>query len=93
MDIWMKRFENILSENGVEVFLLCKYVDDIFIISRSLQFNQKWDGSRIVKEGPNVSREGKTRAQHTLEVFRQIADSIFPFLKFTGDTPLDCPMP
>ena len=51
MDSWCERFEEILREIGVEIFLITKYVDDIFIICRTLELNTFWDGKKLVKRG------------------------------------------
>ena len=38
MDDWMAKFRKKLEENGVEVFLLTKYVDDVLVIARNVQW-------------------------------------------------------
>ena len=62
MDEWMEIFERILTENGVEIFILTKYVDDVLIICRTLSKDQFWDGARLVVRTP----EEGTRQEHTL---------------------------
>ena len=73
----MEIFENILKTNGIEVYILQKYVDDIFLCLKNL----------------HLDPPGLSRSRHTLNELLKIANGIFPFLKFRGEIPTDAPMP
>ena len=43
MDSWIEKYRKLLEDNGIEIFLLVKYVDDIFVICRTIPTNLQWD--------------------------------------------------
>ena len=93
MDLWVKKFKKILMENGVQLFLLTKYVDDIFLISRTLSLDKYWDGEKIASHGEDfIQPSGISKQEHTLNIFLQIANSIIECLKFTGEVSTDAPI-
>ena len=47
MEDWITKFRTKLEENNIEIFLLTKYVDDILIIRRNLDFGAYWNGDKI----------------------------------------------
>ena len=55
MDSWCEKFEEICKEIGLEIFLIIKSVNDIFIIFRTLKEDTYWDGKQLVRRGLNMS--------------------------------------
>ena len=90
MDQWLLKFLAILDQAGVEVYMAAKYVDDVNVVMSMLGLGSRWDGSEVVwsQEQEETDRtQSRTREEVTMEVTRDIADSIIPWLKFTMDLP------
>ena len=88
MNDWIEKFRGVLESNGVKIFTLTKYVDDVMIICQNLKLGQYWNGREIVYS-ESVKRKHMdsqmSREKLTLDVLIQVAESIHDFLKFTGE--------
>ena len=47
MDKWMDEFVKVLESNGIHVFLIRKYVDDILLICTNVNYVKYWDDKNI----------------------------------------------
>ena len=93
MDFWIEEFKRILRECGIVVYLLTKYVDDIFVICRTVELNQNWNGQGIrTRISEDNTTRGLTKQQHTLNILIEIANSILGCLQFTGEDSTDAPI-
>ena len=88
MDDWMKKFKQKLEENGIEVWIMTKYVDDVLVCCRNVPLGSYWSGNEI-RRTKSVYRKhvdsGMDRSTLTMDILRQIANTITPCLKFTGE--------
>ena len=97
MDKWMELFSELLVNNGIEVYLLKKYVDDVLLVCSNVILGSYWssDDKKIIF-CPELQKQhislGKSRTEVSLEIFIQMADNFFSFLKFTGEASVDKPI-
>ena len=92
MDKWLEIFKQKLDDNNVKVYILTKYVDDILLVTQNFKLGSYWNGSKVVHSksiGARHRKSGISRSKLTLDIFKQIADSIFQFLRFTGEVSED----
>ena len=88
MDNWLEAFKRKLEENNVKIYLLRKYVDDVMIVTRNFELGSYWNGTKVkwnrwIKE--RHKKSGISRSKLTLDIYKQMANSIHSFLKFTGE--------
>ena len=70
------------------MFLLTKYVDDVLIIARNVHLGCYWNGTKITWDEQILDRHIKDkmdRTELTLDIMKQIANSLCEFLEFTGE--------
>ena len=92
MDKWLNRFRNKLHQQGVEVYLVTKYVDDVLVIAKNVQLGCYWDGNNITWSQEVMNKHlcsNMNRTHLTLDIFKQIANSEGDFLSFTGEASID----
>ena len=79
--------------------LLKKYVEDVLIITNNLPLGSRWKGGRITCEDDDIMMDeeaGRSKQEVTMEVLRQMADTVFKCLRFTAEVaggpekPLPC---
>ena len=88
MEVWIRTFKAILIAAGVKVYLLSKYVDDVLMILGSLRKGTRWEGGAIrhsLEMKKQDEDQGRSRSEVTFKVLKDAANSIMPFLKFTGE--------
>ena len=75
--------------SSINVYLLKKYVDDLFTASGGLRRGTKWDQkSKAFIWDPELDKlDTRSESHITLEEFAKMASGIFGFLNFTWDTP------
>ena len=71
MDDWAEKFRVKVEAQGIKIYLLKKYVDDVLVVTSTLSLGSRWDGIKVVIS--DESREadekaGRTRADVTMEV-------------------------
>ena len=88
MDLGLQMFGSTLRDNGVQVHLLKKYVDDVLLVSSLLRLGSRWNNGRI-EHSEEWEKEdadaGLSQEKVTLQVFIDVANSQIKFLKFTGE--------
>ena len=94
MDRWSRLIKKIMDQAMWKCYLFKKYVDDINVIFEALSPGYRFiNGSLRWKECyKSEDLRGKVSTNKiNMELFRQIASSIFPTLTFTMDIPEDNP--
>ena len=84
----MELFQGCLEQNGTKVYVLSKYVDDILIICDNVRLGSYWNEQRIAWSKSVLAKHTESRMsidELKLDVLKQIADTLIPFLKFTGE--------
>ena len=87
-----------LKANKVEVFMLCKYVDDINLATAIIRAGQRWreikeDGKKVRKlvhsdEDEEADRESdESDEERTIRLITEEASKQIPGIKFTYDIP------
>ena len=92
MDDWLKKFREKLEEQGIEVYLITKYVDDVLVVARNVPLGSYWNGDHLdySKEVEDKHLHSKMdRSVLTLDILRQLANSVSSFLKFTGEASIN----
>ena len=85
---WDKRFLQKCTEVGVSVTMYSRFKDDIFISALDVEKGTKLeDGKLIVDMQKKTQDENKSDDDVTMEVVRQVAESLDPNLKFEIDVP------
>ena len=88
MEDWLRRLHDLLLTQGANVLLLTKYVDDILGIISCFKRGTRWvDGSlrHTAEAEEEDTRNQKSKQEVTLEALRQMANSLTPYLSFTGE--------
>ena len=73
---------------GIEVYLATKYVDDVLVVAKNVHLGCYFNGTHITWDQGIMDRHLKDkmdRSKLTLDIMRQVANSICGFLKFTGE--------
>ena len=83
MDDWISKFRKKSEVLGIKFFLLTKYVDNVIIVAENVKLGSYWNVNKItwskeVLEKHTIS--GMNRSNLTLDVLRQIANTIIGFL-------------
>ena len=86
MEVWIREFKRILVAAGVEVHLLSKYVDDVLIILGGLAKGSRWSQGKVIQTEETTNEDAEKDIQEvTLQVLKTAANSVTPYLKFTGE--------
>ena len=71
MDVWIEELERKMTENGMEVHMMRKYVDDVVLVTTKLKLGSRYKGGVVTVDQEDVEsdvQEGKTEEQVTFEV-------------------------
>ena len=97
MDQWVIEFRRKVEAQGIKIYLLKKYVDDVLTMTSRLKKGSRWINGSVVWTPETESQDqSRTEDEVTMEVLRSIASSVFNYLKFTAETsggednPLPC---
>ena len=102
MDRWGSRLVRVMGAAGIEMDMISKYVEDVNTALRAIQKGYAWnkcnspDGMKWRLEWSEERRDldtekNETDAARTIELVREVADSLMPGLKFTTDLPENYP--
>ena len=92
MDRWLREFKSKTMVSNIELLLIAKYVDDMNIFTYAVEKGLHWVGGkngRVIHtdERESLDREKeRTESIVTMELIKDIANSINPLLKVTSDT-------
>jgi hypothetical protein len=85
---WDKQLLMKLKNLGIEPEVYERFKDDIDVVTESLEKGSKFlDGRIVIDEEKKIIDEGKSDSKVTMEVIKEIAESIDPMIKLTIDTP------
>ena len=94
MDVWADLLHSNLETNGVIIYLLAKYVDDVNIATSIIQKGYSWEkrdgGWRLIWTEERLNQDqqqGLSDMERTLELIREVGDNLVPGLKLTKDLP------
>ena len=94
MDVWADKLARKLEDNSILLYMLAKYVDNINLVAQTILrgfFWQDVEGEvRLVwsQETLDVdNQEGKNDTLRTMELIRQVGNTLVPCLKLTIDLP------
>ena len=72
MDLWMDLISTHLEENGITIYLLTKYVDDINIASSLIPKGEEWfmEGNRWrLRRTERMEKEDNNRTEELVSVY------------------------
>ena len=84
----MEIFKERLDSLGIKTWLIKKYMDDILVIVSNLPIGTRYTDGKLnhSKEGETQDKEkNRTASEVTMDVLKQIANDIIPFLEFTTE--------
>ena len=85
---WDKKFLEKLESLGINPLVYSRLKDDILIAVESLEKGTKFVNGNLIKDDEKkVEDDNKSDAKITMEILKDIAESIDEMLKFTFDTP------
>ena len=86
MDEWASAFMVKMEQQGLELHIIAKYVDDVNMLMVMMPMGSRWEGGKVTHSVELEQQDRKTRTQEevTMELVRTIADSITPWLDFTA---------
>ena len=85
---WDKEFLERLKSVDMNPAIYERFKDDITVVVESLEAGTRWkDGALIVDLEKKNDDEGRTDEEITMEVFKDIAESIDDMISFTVDYP------
>ena len=88
MDRWSMTFQVKLDKAGWKIWSRMKYVDDINMVLRMRDQCLEWvDGVLVKMPEPVIANE--SREAHTMRLVKELAESVYSWLKFTSDLPED----
>ena len=98
MDFWLQECKQKLMSGGIVTKLLDKYVDDVLAVLESLPLGSRWVEGRVeyLQEWEQIDRDlGRTKEEVTMAALLACANSILPFVQFTGvlSKGESCPVP
>ena len=88
MDQWMVGFLVAVTNAGLEVHAVIKYVDDVNLVLTMLQLGTRWVNGQFITKDKWIAEDvkaGRSREHVTLEAVQAAADSVFVFLNFSSD--------
>ena len=91
MDEWMDEFVKILEDNGLTIFCICNYVDDILFLFLNVKLDAIWQET-IFDTAQNSKKytflkNGQMR--YFICIFIRLPDSLVVFFKLNGETSID----
>ena len=92
MEDWIRNFRKKISEAGMTVHLLTKYVDDVLPITNTLEFGARWEDDKITYHLKDILEDlekGISKQEVTFNLLKAVANTITPYLKFTGEVSLE----
>ena len=104
MNVWADKLARKLEDNSVLLYMLAKYVDDSNLVAQTIPRGFSWqdvEGDlRLVWSQKTLdvdNQEGKTDTLRTMELIRQVGNTLLPGLKLTIELPelhpeSKCPM-
>ena len=95
MDVWADKMASCLELNGILMYIMVKYVDDINTALQVIPKGHKWtqdDKERWIlrwsqEQMEKDERESKSDSLRTMELVREVGNSLVPGLKLTLDIP------
>ena len=90
MDHWAVLMRRKMTINKIETIMMSKYVDDVFTILVHIGEGARWNNQlgKIMWESKDIEEDinnKKSNDKITMDVWREMASSIYEFLKFTMD--------
>lgn len=90
MAIFLDTLEELMTNAGMEVLVLRKYVDDILGVTRKLELGSRYNKVDNLITVTQEAREedeamGRSQEEVTLECLKAMANCVFDFLEFTGE--------
>lgn len=94
MDVWADLLSSKLEKNGITIYLLAKYVDDVNLANSCIPRGHSWqeiDGElRLTwtREREELDEQiGVSDSQRTMDLMKDIGDTLVHGLKLTADLP------
>ena len=85
---WDKQFPEKLKSIGINLIIYFRFKDDITIITQSLEKGTKWkEGKLVIDLNKKKVDMEKSNEEVTMEVIRNVAESVDGMIKFTFDIP------
>ena len=85
---WDKQFLKKLKELGIDPVIYERFKDDITIVVESIEAGTKYENNTLeIDLKKKVDDEGKSEEEITMEIFRDIANSMDGMINFTVDYP------
>ena len=85
---WDKKLIDKLKNFGIELDIYTRFKDDINVVTESLEKGSKIvEGKLVIDEEKKELDEDKSDSKITMEIIREIAESIDPMIRLTIDTP------
>ena len=88
MEDWILRLHKMLEAQGIKVHLLTKYVDDVLGITSTVRLGTRWSREGLTCTEADLEediKQQRTRQEVTLEVVKDMANTLTPYLRFTGE--------
>ena len=85
---FLAEYKKVLEDNGIRVYLLRKYVDDILSVTNKLELGSRWRATGIIRNPEDIEEDieqGISKEDVTMEVLRAMADTVVPWLEFTSE--------
>ena len=93
MEKWIRGFRKDITDAGVKVHELIKYVDDVLTVVGTLEPGARWTANKtisyFIKDILEDLEAKRTKQQVTMEVLKAAANMRTPYLKFTGEVSED----
>ena len=89
MDIWLRKFRKRLEKARLKLWLFQNYLDDVVIVCSMAKRGHRLVNGILERDCDTFSEDSRNlrRVEDiTLDILQQIANQIFPFLQFTGET-------
>ena len=88
MDDWMCNFKKKLEDLNIKGRLSKKYVDDVDTVVHNLPSGTRYNGTHLTRNSEDVTADEEAEVSNevtTMNVLKEVANSIHPFLKFTSE--------
>ena len=88
MDHWIEVFRRKLTDLDMRVWLLKKYMDDVLVVTTNLALGSRYRNGRIERTERDTQEDrtnNRTKEEVTMEVLRNVANTVLPFLEFTSE--------
>ena len=84
---WDRQFLHLAEENGLNLHLYARYVDDQNHVTEALPPGTRWDGEKLTIV-PDEAEPGKEIPSDvmTMREMRKMGNSISPMIQFEEDT-------